>query len=122
MPGTLASALLRLPVRLHEIEIGRPVDLLLSADRSQAVGLEVLCGDGARRFLPLRAATVAANEIRIASAFALLDEEELRFYRMRGSALNEIRGEVVENGGAPAGTLEDVLLDEQHAVVEFTLR
>ena len=117
MPETPASALLRLPVRLHGIDIGRPVDVLLSGDRSQAVGLEVVCGDGARRFLPLRAASVAADEISIASAFALLDEDQLRFYRTRGSVLSELRGELVEDGGAPVGPLEDVLLDAELAVV-----
>ena len=43
--------LLALPVRLHGIQLGRPVDLLLDRDAQRIVGLDVLCGDEVHRFL-----------------------------------------------------------------------
>ena len=48
-----ADELLRLPVRLHGIQLGRPVDVLLDAEAWRVVGLDVLCGDEVHRFLPL---------------------------------------------------------------------
>ena len=54
--GTIAAGmkertgdeLLALPVRLHGIQLGRPIDLLLDRDARRAVGLDVFCGDEER--------------------------------------------------------------------------
>ena len=45
MPGVSASELLRLPVRMHGIQLGHAVDVIFDRDRRRALGLEVLCGD-----------------------------------------------------------------------------
>jgi hypothetical protein len=83
MRARRVSELLALPVRSHGIQLARPVDVLLDATSDRAVGLEVLCRDGARRFLPLPAADVRADEIAVESALILLDERNLDFYRER---------------------------------------
>ncbi len=53
MTERTGDELLAMPVRLHGIQLGRPVDLLLDRDARRVVGLDVLCGDGVHRFLPL---------------------------------------------------------------------
>jgi hypothetical protein len=110
MRGLPADELLRLPVRLHGIQLGRAVDLILDLPAGRAVGLDVLCGDEAHRFLPLAAARIRADEIAVASALTLLEESQLDYYRDRGSALRAIRGRVVSRSRAPAGRLKDVVV------------
>jgi hypothetical protein len=88
-----AGSLLGLPVRLNGIELGRPVDLILDQEGRQAVGLEVRCGDGGRRFLPLKTVHVHDDHISVNSVFALLNAGELRFYRERGVSLQRLRAE-----------------------------
>ena len=92
MRGRPAEELLRLPVRLHGIQLGRPVDLILDLVGERALGLDVLCGDDVHRFLPLAAATVGDDEITVRSALTLLEEAELAFYRSRASELSALRG------------------------------
>jgi hypothetical protein len=101
---------LALPVRLHGIELGRPVDLLLDRDSLRAVGLDVLCGDDVHRFLPLPTAAVAGDALTIHSTLVLLEEDELDFYRSRAFALSSLRGRAVTKNGKVVGTLRDVLL------------
>lgn len=103
--------LLALPVRLHGLQLGRPVDLLLDRDVQRAVGLDVLCGDEVHRFLPLPTATVREDEIRILSPLVLL-ERELDFYRSRTLALSRLRGRLVERKGLELGPLQDVIVAE----------
>ena len=91
--------LLALPVRLHGIQLGRPVDLLLDRDAQRIVGLDVLCGDGVHRFLPLPTAAVGREQIRILSPLVLLEQRELDFYRSRTLALSRLRDRVVERNG-----------------------
>ena len=91
--------LLALPVRLHGIQLGRPVDLLLDRDAQRIVGLDVLCGDEVHRFLPLPTAAVGRGEIRILSPLVLLEQRELDFYRSRTLALSRLRDRVVERTG-----------------------
>jgi len=106
-PGTMAAGmeertgdeLLRLPVRLHGLQLGRPVDLLLDPDAKRAVGLDLLCGDEVHRFLPLPTAAVGHDEIRILSPFVLLEQHELDFYRARTLSLGRLRGRPVERNG-----------------------
>lgn len=102
--------LLALPVRLHGIQMGQPVDLLLDRDVLRTVGLDLLCGDEVHRFLPLPTATVREAEITIMSPLVLLEEDELRFYRSRAFTLSSLRGRPVKHGKSAAGTLSDIVV------------
>jgi len=98
---------LRRPVRVRGIELGRTVDLILDRGMGRVVGLEVRCGDGVHRFLPAAAAEPFPDRIVVRSSFALLDEGELDFYLRHGTSLTTLRRE------DPA----DVELDEDWAVI-----
>ena len=111
-----ASELLRLPVRLNGILLGRPLDLLVDFDARRAIGLDVLCGDDARRFLPLGAADVREEAIVVGSPLTLLEESELRFYRDRASTLSRLRGAELECDGDVVGALRDVEIGADGAV------
>jgi hypothetical protein len=89
MRGRAASELLSLPVRLRGIHLGTPVEALLDARIDRLLGFEVLCGDGARRFLPFAVARVQADEIAVESALTLIDERDLGFYRRNSRSLVE---------------------------------
>jgi hypothetical protein len=102
--------LLRLPVRLHGIQLGRPVDLLLDREALRAVGFDVLCGDDVHRFLPLPTAAVDEDGIVIRSPLVMLEEDELAFYRSRAFALRSLRGRSVQSNGRDVGTLRDVIV------------
>lgn len=105
------AELLALPVRLHGIQLGRPVDLLLDRDTLRTVGLDVLCGDEVHRFLPLPTASVSDDEIAILSPLVLLEEDELHFYRSKTFALSTLRGRSVQRKGRDLGALGDVVID-----------
>jgi hypothetical protein len=81
------SEILSLPVRMHGIDLGRPVDAFLDQSSNRVLGFEIHCGDGARRFLPFPVADVRAGEIAIESALALIDERDLDYYRLRSRRL-----------------------------------
>jgi hypothetical protein len=83
MGSRSAAELLRLPVQLHGIKLGQPVDVLLDDERP--LGCVVLCGDGVERFLVLDTAEVRDEEIAVTSAFLLLDDVD--FYRERSRSL-----------------------------------
>ena len=85
--GHAASQVLQLPVRLHGIQLGRPVDALLDAAVDRLLGFEILCGDGAHRFLPFAVARIRPNEIAVDSALTLIDEGDLDFYRRHSRRL-----------------------------------
>ena len=87
-PVTIAT-LLSLPVRTRGIQLGRPLAALLDESGERLDGLELLCGDGAHRFLPYSVAEVRENEIAVESALVLLDERHLAFYRERARGLAE---------------------------------
>lgn len=109
--------LLGLPVRLHGLQLGRPVDLLLDPAARRAVGLDLVCGDEVHRFLPLQTAVVGDEEIRILSPFVLLEQRELEFYRSRTLALSRLRGHPVERHGRKVGLLQDVVVAEDGQLV-----
>jgi hypothetical protein len=80
---------LGLPVRLHGIQLGRPAGALLDRAADRLIGFEVACGDGARRFLPYAVAQVHKDEIAVDSAWMLIDERDLEFYRRHSRSLEE---------------------------------
>jgi hypothetical protein len=102
--------LLALPVRLHGVQLAKPVDLLLDRDGLRAVGLDLLCGDEERRFLPFPTATIDDEQIAVLSALVLLETDELTFYRPRTVALSSLRGRAVEQKGKELGRLVDVVV------------
>ena len=61
------ARLLGLPVRLGNIELGRPVDVVIDVRRRRALGLEVRCGDASHRFLALSVARVGEEEVAVRS-------------------------------------------------------
>lgn len=117
MTERTGDELLALPVRLHGIQLGRPVDLLLDPDARRAVGLDVICGDGVHRFLPLPTAAVRNDEIGILSPLVLLERRELDFYRAQTLALSRLRGGTVELNGRQLGPLRDVVVSEDGRVI-----
>jgi len=88
--GRSASELLALPVRLHGIELGRPLGALVDPVADRLLGFEILCGDGAHRFLPLAVVRVEPEELALDSALTLIDERDLDFYRRRSRRLAEL--------------------------------
>ena len=83
--------LLELPVSLHGLRVGNVVDVILDRSEGLPMGLEVRCLDGRCRFLPMAAATPVGAEVVIDSPFALLETDELEFYRGRGVSLRRRR-------------------------------
>jgi uncharacterized protein YrrD len=96
-------------LRLHGVELGRPVDVLLDRESLRVVGLDVLCGDEVHRFLPLPTAVVGDDGLTIHSPLVLLEEEELDFYRARAFTLRSSRGKAVTRNGRSVGALRDVV-------------
>jgi len=90
MRGRSVAEVLALPVRLHGIQLGRPLDALVHPDSDRLVGFEVLCGDGAQRFLPFSVARIEAGEIALESALTLIDEGGAEYYRLRARRLSEL--------------------------------
>jgi hypothetical protein len=114
-----AAALLGLPVRLHSIQLARPVDLLVDATAWRALGFLVESSDGVTRFLPFAASQPAEKEIEVHSALMLLDDAA--FYRKRGVSLRALLGEEIRHDGEAAGTLLDVLVDSSGRIRELEL-
>jgi hypothetical protein len=85
--GLRAEQLLHRPVLVRGIRLGRVADVLFDPAAPRVLGLDVLCGDGVHRFLPLPAVTLADARIEVSSSLTLLDEETLAFYSRRGRSL-----------------------------------
>ena len=117
MDDLTASGVLRLPVRLQGIQLGRPVDLLLATETWQALGFVVRCGDESERFLPYAASQTSAAEIAVGSALMLLDD--VGFYRGRAASFRGLLGREVERHGRPAGSLRDLVLGPRGEVTEL---
>jgi hypothetical protein len=83
--------LLERPVTLHGVRVGHVVDVILEAAEGPPMGLEVRCLDRRHRFLPMAAATPVGPDVVIDSPFALLETDELEFYRGRGVSLRRGR-------------------------------
>jgi hypothetical protein len=90
MGSRSATELLQLPVQLHGIRLGRPVDLLLDSGEWRALGFVVLCGDESSRFLVFAAADLGEEAIELPSALVLL--EDVDFYRDRSRSLRDLLG------------------------------
>jgi hypothetical protein len=108
------SRLLSRPVRVDGILLGHVVDAILDGRLARALGLEVRCGDGEHRFLPLAAAHVRAGEITVSSPLALLDPPQLAFYARHGASFRALRAAPSHGLTAP---LADVELAEDGTVV-----
>jgi hypothetical protein len=74
-------------VEMNGITVGRVVDVILERENLGVIGFEVRCEDGRQRFLPRSAAATDGSVIAIDSPLALLDAEQLEFYRRRGVTL-----------------------------------
>ncbi len=116
-----ASELLRLPVRVGSVTLGYPTEVILDPAAGHIVGFEVVCRDGERRFLPLRAASVRGEDIAATSALTLLEPDHADFYRRRGRRLSALRGGRVVQGGRPVGILRDLIVAGSGAVEALLL-
>ena len=114
--GVSVERLLRLPVRVRGIQVGKPIDLILDRERSRALGLEILCGDDERRFLPFAVVRGLEEAIEVRSPLVLLEEAELAFYTDRGSTFASLRGRPVSDSGGEAGRLVDLELGPDGAI------
>jgi hypothetical protein len=115
MGSLSAAACLRVPVRLHGIQLGHPTDLLLDVETWHAVGFVVRCGDESVRFLPWAASQPSEEEIAVGSALMLL--EDVDFYAKRSVSFRSIAGREVALGGV----LRDALIDAAGGVIELEL-
>lgn len=116
--GSLSAAgLLGLPVRLHGIMLGRPIDLLLDAAARRVLGFVVESGDDAPRFLPYAASQPGTDEIAVGSALMLLDD--VSFYRTRGTSFRALLGTEIEREHVPVGTLFDMHIEHAGDVAEL---
>jgi hypothetical protein len=114
MGSRSATELLQLPVRLHGIRLGRPVDVLLDSAEWRALGFVVLCGDESLRFLVFAGATPREDALEVASAFLLL--EDLGFYRERSRSLRGLLGGGVLHEERELGELRDLVLSPDGSV------
>jgi hypothetical protein len=74
-------------VVMKGVQVGRVIDVILEREKNGVIGFEVRCEDGRHRFLPRAAATSDGAAIEIDSPLALLDTDQLDFYRQRGVSL-----------------------------------
>jgi hypothetical protein len=117
MTGLTGEELLRLPIRLRGILLGRPSDLVLHPTAAKVLGVEVQCGDEAHRFLPASAAKLVGGEIEVGSAFVLLDLPVDSLYGSRACTLSAVRGLRVFEDGA----LSDVVVGEGWTIEELVV-
>jgi hypothetical protein len=110
-----ATELLQLPVQLHGIRLGRPVDLLFDPMEWRAVGFVVLCGDESSRFLVFAAAVLREDAIDLPSALVLL--EDVEFYRSRLRSFRDLLGgELRDLLVFPDGSVEPLVAVESERV------
>jgi hypothetical protein len=114
------GALVGRPVMYRDIRLGVAVDVLLDGLVRRLVGLDVLCGDGAHRFLPFPACDVLEAHLSVDSALVFL-ERDVDFYRVGGRPFSALQGLPVRLSGIEVGTLMDVVVtpagDVRHVVV-----
>jgi hypothetical protein len=100
-----ASSFLRVPVVLRGIRLGEVETVLVDTEERRLLGFDVLCGDGANRFLPYGAARPREGAVETDSSLTLLGARELDFYRQRGRSL------------AAAPELADAFVDAEGTLV-----
>ena len=83
--------LLNKRVRTRGIDLGVVVDVILDEVAGAPIGVDVRCGDGEHRFLPLGAARVGEAALEIDSPLLLLERQQLDFYRTRSRPLRSPR-------------------------------
>jgi hypothetical protein len=113
------GALVGRAVMYRDIRLGVVVDALLDGLVHRLVGLDVLCGDGAHRFLPFPACDVVENHVAVDSALVFL-ERDVDFYRAGGRQFSKLQGLPLRLSGIEVGTLADVVVtpagDVRHVV------
>jgi hypothetical protein len=114
------TSLLHLPVRMHGIQLGQPVDVLLDVATWQTLGFVVRCGDEATRFLPYAACIPTIEDIAVQSALMLL--EDVAFYEKRGVSFRSLLdgtvgadGSLVDAWIAPAGAVAELEVERDGA-------
>jgi hypothetical protein len=112
------SRLLWAPVCLDDIQLGVVVDVIFDGRIGRALGLQVRCGDGENRFLPLAAARSLAGEVLVSTPLALLDPPQLAFYVRHGASFRALRAAPSHGLRAP---LADVELTDGGAVARLEL-
>jgi hypothetical protein len=113
-----ATELLQLPVRLHGIRLGQPVDLLLDPVEWRALGFVVHCGDEGSRFLVFAAADLLEDAIEVSSVLLLL--EDVGFYRDRSRSLRDLLGDELRDLlVAPDGRVEALVVERDGVVQEI---
>jgi hypothetical protein len=115
MRARSVGRMVRLPIRLHGIQLGRAVDVLLDQNEWRVLGFEVLCGDEAPRFLPFSTAHVDDEEIVVRSALMLL--EDVDFYRSRARSLRALVGTTVDE----LGELHDLCVADDGTVLQVVV-
>ena len=78
------------------IRLGEVADVIIDGSEPRILGLDVLCGDGANRFLPISTARLLQAGVEVESALTMLHPRELQFYRSQGRSL-------LKSGGALVG-------------------
>jgi hypothetical protein len=84
------AELLSKRVVMRGIQLGRVVDVILEESADRPIGLDVLCGDGQHRFLPMATVQIEDGQVEVESPLMLLEREQLDFYRARGRALRSV--------------------------------
>ena len=113
-----ATELLQLPVRLHGIRLGQPVDLLLDPVEWRALGFVVHCGDEGSRFLVFAAADLLEDAIEVSSVLLLL--EDVGFYRDRSRSLRDLLGDELRDLlVTPDGRVEALVVERDGVVQEI---
>jgi len=113
-----ATELLQLPVRLHGIRLGQPVDLLLDPVEWRALGFVVHCGDEGSRFLVFAAADLLEDAIDVSSVLLLL--EDVGFYRDRSRSLRDLLGDELRDLlVTPDGRVEALVVERDGVVQEI---
>ncbi len=115
MGSLSAAATLRVPVRLHGIQLGQPTDLLVDVESWHVLGFVVHCGDESVRFLPWAASQPSEAEIAVGSALMLL--EDVAFYAKRSVSFRSLIGGELPGGGV----LRDVLIGDGGFVTELEI-
>jgi hypothetical protein len=118
MGSRSATELLQLPVQLHGIRLGRPVDLLLDPVEWRALGFVVLCRDESSRFLVFAAADLLEDAIDVSSALLLL--EDVEFYRDRSRSLRDLLGDELRDLlVTPDGSVEALVVERDGVVQQI---